>query len=350
MMDRPPGDFNRKRPDRDAGLDPNRRPRKKINKRKIIIVNVVLFVVCLGLILNGWALFDHVLPQEEIPLYMMSASPDASETPGPSQSATPPSETVSPTPAPEGIFLDSGMEKGELSYKSHDLNIQIRKIREYDTNIWVAEVYTRDSSNILSAFAQGKFGRSFEQHTQDMANENGAVIAISGDNYGDDSDKTGVIIRNGKLYQDKPKEDIMAIYNDGAMKTYTLPEIDTQKMQDDGVWQTYAFGPALMNDGKAIEDFTGLTPLPSKNPRTAVGQIEPNHFILLVTDGRIEGESAGLKMVELAKVFEELGCTAAYNLDGGMSSTMVFDGRIINQQPGGGERPLSDCLYFKDTP
>lgn len=347
-MDRSLGDDHRKT-GADPGLDPNRRG-KKINKRRIIIINVTLLLLSLALILCGWAVFDHVLPQEEVPLYEQSGAPSpAALTPSPSGSQAVSSQEPSPSASsePEGIFIAEGMQKGELSYQSHDLNIQIKKIRQFDTNIAIAEVYTRDSGNFFSAFAHNKFGQAITELTTSMASDNGAILAISGDNYGGRT--TGVIIRNGKLYRDKPYEELMAIYGDGVMKTFTRDQIDTQKMLSDGVWQTYSFGPGLMEDGKPIADFSDRTNVRRKNPRTAVGQIAPNHYIFLVTDGRT-GDSSGLSMEELAQVFAEAGCTVAYNLDGGASSAMVFDGKLVNELLGGSQRSLSDILYVKDTP
>ena len=86
------------------------------------------------------------------------------------------------------------------------------------------------------------------------------------------------------------------------------------------------------------------------NPRTAIGMVEPLHYILVVSDGRTD-ESEGLTLDELAEVMADYGCTQAYNLDGGGSSTMVFNGTVINNPTSSGrsekERSVSDIVYFK---
>ena len=67
-----------------------------------------------------------------------------------------------------------------------------------------------------------------------------------------------------------------------------------------------------------------------------------------MSDGRTD-ESEGLSLLELAELFAERGCTVAYNLDGGGSSTMWFNGRIVNIPTDGrsyGERKVSDIVYF----
>ena len=85
------------------------------------------------------------------------------------------------------------------------------------------------------------------------------------------------------------------------------------------------------------------------NPRTAIGVYEPGHYILLVSDGRTK-ESKGLTLYELAEFLQELGVTTAYNLDGGGSSTMVFQGEIVNNPTTNGrkitERSVSDIVYI----
>ena len=66
----------------------------------------------------------------------------------------------------------------------------------------------------------------------------------------------------------------------------------------------------------------------------------------MVVDGR--GESDGLTLTELSKLFESLGCRAAYNLDGGNSSIMVWQGEVINA-PSGGGRESSDALLIAEV-
>ena len=86
----------------------------------------------------------------------------------------------------------------------------------------------------------------------------------------------------------------------------------------------------------------------TSNPRTAIGEISPLHYVFVVSDGRTS-ESAGLSLYELATVMKDLGCEVAYNLDGGGSSTMYFNGQVINNPTNGtssGERSVSDIVYI----
>ena len=85
------------------------------------------------------------------------------------------------------------------------------------------------------------------------------------------------------------------------------------------------------------------------NPRTAIGIVDDLHYVLVVSDGRTS-ESKGLKLYQLAEFMTSLGVKTAYNLDGGGSSTMVFNGRVINNPTTNGktikERSVSDIVYI----
>ena len=83
----------------------------------------------------------------------------------------------------------------------------------------------------------------------------------------------------------------------------------------------------------------------ASNPRTAIGQIGPLHYAFVVTDGRTE-ESAGLSLVQLADLMLDIGCETAYNLDGGGSVTMYYNGKVMNRLINNYERPCGDFLYF----
>lgn len=87
----------------------------------------------------------------------------------------------------------------------------------------------------------------------------------------------------------------------------------------------------------------------ASNPRTAIGIIDENHYIIVVSDGRTS-ESEGLSLYQLAEVMKSYGAKTAYNLDGGGSSTLYFNGQVINKPTTGGnkisERAVSDIVYI----
>lgn len=102
-----------------------------------------------------------------------------------------------------------------------------------------------------------------------------------------------------------------------------------------------------MQDGKIVPA-SSTRVSKSSNPRTAIGQISPLHYIAIVVDGR-SSESNGMTLDQLTQEFLERGATVAYNLDGGGSSTMWLNGRVINNPTDGrydGERSISDIIYI----
>ena len=129
--------------------------------------------------------------------------------------------------------------------------------------------------------------------------------------------------------------------------TYSKAE---QKYIDEGVVQSFTFGPLLVNDGEAVElpeKYIISTKDTIREPRTAIGQVDANHYVLVVADGRRDGWSdKGMTLQELQQVFVEQGCKVAYNLDGGGSATMILGSQRVNKTSGSRERDVSDIVYF----
>jgi hypothetical protein len=94
----------------------------------------------------------------------------------------------------------------------------------------------------------------------------------------------------------------------------------------------------------AGEDFLP-TQLGPRNPRTAVGQRRDGKIVLLATDGRRRGYSVGMTNWELAQAMVRLGAVTASALDAGGSTTMAFDGKLLNRPSDpGGERSVAESL------
>jgi len=214
---------------------------------------------------------------------------------------------------------------------------------------YVADVLLRSEAMLQSAFAGGTFGGEAED-TSDIAAANGAVLAVNGDYYGARDD--GIVIREGVIYRDEPVRTGLALYTDGTMRVYDETETSAQELLAGGVWNTYSFGPALLIDGRlgdALDTYEveadARHGVQGMNPRTGIGWIESGHYVLVVVDGRNAGYSRGVTLEEFAQIFAGLGCTTAYNLDGGGSATMYFQGEVVNEpSQKRGERAVSDIL------
>ncbi len=208
---------------------------------------------------------------------------------------------------------------------------------------YVADVYVSSLEYFRTALARNKYGTNIKDDVDDIAGDNNGILAITGDSYGNNS--TGIVVRNGMLYRDDENDaDVCLLYTDGTMKTYTADEFDEESVKENNVWQAWCFGPSLLDgNGNILDYFTTSSYLSKAHPRVAIGYVAPGHYVLCVVDGRDEGYSRGASLSELAAIMKKEGCLTAYNLDGGGSSTMYYDGSYINQSTG---REISDIIYI----
>lgn len=235
------------------------------------------------------------------------------------------------------------------TYSDSKSKITVTQYRAYDSNIYVADVEVTDGTSILSAFANNTYGRNITDTTSDMAEENNAVLAINGDYYG--ARQSGYVIRNGVVYRNKGSNgEDMVISKDGTLSFISESDATTDSLIQKQAWQVLSFGPVLVENGQiAVTENDEVGMAMASNPRTAIGTVAKNHYLFVVSDGRTS-ESAGLSLYELANFMKSLGATNVYNLDGGGSSTMVFQGEVVNNPTTNGnkisERAVSDILYI----
>lgn len=235
------------------------------------------------------------------------------------------------------------------TYSDSKSKITVTQYRAYDSNIYVADVEVTDGTSILSAFANNTYGRNITDTTSDMAEENNAVLAINGDYYG--ARQSGYVIRNGVVYRNQGSNgEDMLISKDGTLSFISESDTTTDSLIQKQAWQVLSFGPVLVENGQiAVTENDEVGMAMASNPRTAIGAVAKNHYLFVVSDGRTS-ESAGLSLYELANFMKSLGATNVYNLDGGGSSTMVFQGEVVNNPTTNGnkisERAVSDILYI----
>ena len=209
--------------------------------------------------------------------------------------------------------ISFGMDALEdTSYQNDNISVSLTEYYEYDTHIYVADVTVTSAEYLKTAFAEDTYGKNVTETTSQIAEAHGAILAVNGDYYG--VQESGYVIRNGIVYRDRGNgSDLLCVYADGRMEI-------------------------IDSDDKSM----------ASNPRTAVGMIEEGHYIFVVSDGRTE-DSEGLSLYELAQFMQKLGVQIAYNLDGGGSSTMYFNGQVVNNPTTNGrikERGVSDIVYI----
>ncbi|HRA75100.1 MAG TPA: phosphodiester glycosidase family protein [Propionicimonas sp.] len=243
----------------------------------------------------------------------------------------------------------------DSSYTSGDTAITLTTVTtgtgDDTLTYYVADVTLGEATDLRSAFANNQFGENITQKTSEMAADHDAVLAINGDYYG--FRDTGIVIRNGVVYRDSPARTGLAFYTDGSVRLYDETATSADELLAAGAWNTLSFGPALVEDGQVLAGIDqvevdtnfGNHSIQGQQPRTAIGVIDTNHYVLVVVDGREAGYSRGATLTELATIMAGLGATTAYNLDGGGSSTLYFNGEVVNQPSNNGERGTSDILY-----
>lgn len=338
---------------------------------------VLLDVLLIGVLLNVFALFHHVLPSGgNGPIQNIVFGDAAHQTPVPDATTAPasaafdpaaataapaptvtPMETPAPTPTPapgdfSATFPDTDTGIGALfSHQTDDIRIAVTQQRVGEATCYIADVYIRDIRQFLTAFGDGeefKRGSAHSRMPLEIANNNNAILAISGDYCG--ARAKGVVIRNGNLYRESVAEDVCILYADGVMETYYRDAFDLEAAIARGAYQAWSFGPKLLDNGIKPGAYDGasenlLSVIGSRDPRAAIGYYAPGHYCLVLVDGRQGDYSRGMTLSQLSELFISLGCVDAYNLDGGQTAAMIFDGTVVNRPYKGG-RIVSDIIYF----
>ena len=353
--------------------------------------NVLADLILAGLVLVVFALFHHVLPRQQQGIGIQIENPyrnsgsalllaDTAVSSGVDYGSAALSakggrrqEQRQQTPSEKGgSALESGegteaagedislrekfaemytdtVVRTENSYSSPNVAVTVSRRTTDDGRItyYLADIYLRDITCFQTTLARGTFGSGYRDSIAGMAALTDALVAVNGDYYGNTGE--GVVIRNGVIYRvNRTDCDVCVLYYDGSMRVMAGSDFDMEQAIADGAWQAWTFGPSLLDaDGHAITAFDSTRRMTAANPRTAIGCWEPGHYCMVVVDGR--GDSAGITLPELSALFEELGCTVAYNLDGGNSSVMVWADEVINS-PSGGGRESSDALMIVDSP
>lgn len=269
----------------------------------------------------------------------------------------------------EGEYLYSSEDEGLWIYVSQTSKVIIQ--RKYDATqplTWFeADLYgDLDAGEMLRTVQNDpeKMGKVRVDATE-TAKKHNVVFAMNTDYYTyrvavNNNRHTGIVIRDGHILYDDPYTekqvtnsmfpnlDMLAFMPDGSLKVYHSWEKTAQEFIDEGVQTVYSFGPYLLLDGKVSE--RAYANNENKNPRCAIGMVEPGHYVAIMCEGRLK-RSAGVTISYLAKMMRAKGCQVAFNMDGGQTAVMVFMGKQLNQigaYDGGktNSRPTSEVLGF----
>lgn len=250
--------------------------------------------------------------------------------------------------------MSEGVAPSDETYFAPIINIQKIEMGEGQDRItcFASDIQLHDATDLRAAFAKNQYGQNIRETVSSMAAEHGACFAVNGDYYGFRTD--GIVIRNGVLYRDEPVgRECLVMYRDGTTEIVRDREVTGEELVERGAWNVFSFGPVLIENGVIREGLDEsyrvdlfTEDISGKQPRTAIGILGENHFLILTVDGRAEGYSCGMTFREMAQFFADYGCETAYNLDGGSSVTLYRDGTILNRPSKGVEREISDILYI----
>lgn len=173
-----------------------------------------------------------------------------------------------------------------------------------------------------------------------VARQNRAVFALTGDYFTFGYNADGIQMRRGTVFKEEKDEMGFGFYPDGSLRIIDPETITAQELLDQGVTDTWVFGPVLIEDGEAVDIHTHPLAHNDVTMRSVMASVCPYHHI---------GAAYGIST--LAQVVDDLlscGCTVAYNLDGGRSSWLVFMGKEINKSvyTYDGWRGLQDMVGF----
>ena len=235
-----------------------------------------------------------------------------------------------------------------LTYSDETCTITITK--EWYENAWcyIAHLEFTDYSRFSSALAKDKRG-SYET-TSSAAKRLDAIFCVNGSYQWGENDKYAVV-RNGIVYKDISIDEDIAIYNVATGIFTRASDLGVAGMLASDVvnkglaTDTFKFyNSTLVKDGENLANINNS----SRSQRTFICTTgKPGDIYIIVSEGRYaDSKSAGLTKYECAELILKLGCSYGIMLDGGGSSTMYFNGKVLNSA-NGNERAVVDFLYFK---
>ena len=327
----------------------------------------ILDALLIGLILIVYALIQHVIPMHFFEIKFAAIKTRYAQQAEIEQSAViTPAPTIvlpSPTPAPvnpeEMTLAEKFADKFSSEtvfenglYKSSDVSIEISEHSSGEGNLaqhwYVADIYVSDVHCLQTYMFDSSYSYECGGHISKLSQAAGSIVAVNGDYALTTS--SGVIIRNGEVLRDSPAlAQICVLYENGEMECFSADEYDSDAVMEKNPWQAWTFGPSLLDSkGRAITEYSSYYgQVLESNPRTVLGYYEPGHYCFVLIDGRQSGYALGLEMDETALLMEELGCTLAFNLDGGRSSQMTWGTEFVNIPYKDG-RYVGDIVYIKD--
>ena len=242
----------------------------------------------------------------------------------------------------EGSYLYENDDAGLWLYKTQNISITIARYSENNLVWFETEVWCSPEDPLSSFLSPGNTPGKRYMSPMKMAEDSGAVLCLTDDFFGfrlNYNYRPGIVIRDRKVIGSHtytadrsafPNLEVLALFDDGSMKCYLSDAHTAQEYLDMGVVSTFVFGPILVTDGRLGPHMTSSTYYHYREPRCALGMIEPYHYVILTVKGRSD-DSKGIYLDWLAQRMLFLGCTEALNLDGGGTVCLIFNGKMLNK-------------------
>lgn len=214
----------------------------------------------------------------------------------------------------------------------------------------VAEIKIADGSQIRRKLAEDTYGSSVQSYASKLAESANAVVAMNADFYG--FRQIGVTVYQRQLFRFSPDRlDNCFINSKGDMLFMKAGSITDeaqmyQYIADNDILYSLSFGPILVDNGEL--QYCSSYPIGEidrEYSRAGLGMVDDLHYVYM-TVNHCNGQNPRCNVNEFAEIMYSKGCYKAYNLDGGQTSEIVFNGQPVNYIDFGAERTVTDIIYF----
>ncbi len=246
-----------------------------------------------------------------------------------------------------GCELDPRNFNGKTFYQDPTITVTLTSGRYSDCDWWAADIVIASPTQLRTVSAGG-FNTSMTMTGSFLAKSVNAVLAVDGDYYFYTG--KGYILRQGILYKNilDGTTDVLLIDENGDFHVISRARQGEVSDTVNGkkVINAMYFGPALVIDGEPVRGVSGAGMAEDKGrQRMAICQVGPLHYKCICCAGPARG-SSGMNLQVFTYFVADMGVKTAYNLDGGDSTMLIFNGEKINDVNNSSSRKISDIIYF----
>ena len=256
----------------------------------------------------------------------------------------------------KGLALQAdGYDLENMTYEDPSISVKITTGRFEETNYMVAHVKLANATQLRSTMS-GTYSNDSTIGGIAMAKSTNAALAINGDFFSSRRN-VGYTVRMGKEYKNKCNGtyDVLVIDEKADLHIIQAPTKEDmvafrEQLEANGgsIVNAYTFGPGLVINGVKQTGFVNMDNAADRSAqRMCLAQVGPLEYLCISSEGPEDPGSVGLNLEQFAELVASFeGVINAYNLDGGSSSTMVFNRDKVNSPNNPKRRPLKDIIYF----